>query len=73
MTRKIATDYDQELLDLYDGYVHSHIDRRQFLDRAAKFAVAGLSAAALLDSLTPDYALARQIEPHDRRRMCDQC
>jgi carboxymethylenebutenolidase len=67
MTRKIATDYDQELLDLYDGYVHSRIDRRQFLDRAAKFAVAGLSAAALLDSLTPDYALARQIEPDDER------
>ena len=51
MKRQRATDFDQELLDLYDEYVHGQTDRRGFLNRAAKFAVGGVTAAALLDSL----------------------
>jgi carboxymethylenebutenolidase len=54
-----------EVLKLFDGYVHGAISRRQFLDRAAAFAVAGVSAAAMLASLSPDYALAQQIAPDD--------
>jgi carboxymethylenebutenolidase len=54
-----------EVLRLFDGYVHGAISRRQFLDRAAAFAVAGVSAAAMLASLSPDYALAQQIAPDD--------
>ncbi|MEX2122689.1 MAG: dienelactone hydrolase family protein [Woeseia sp.] len=57
--------YDQRLLDLYDGYAHGLINRREFLERAATYAAAGLSAAALLGSLSPNYALARQVEPDD--------
>ena len=67
MERKQASDFDQELLNLFDEYVHGIIERREFLDKAAKFAVGGLTAAALLDMLSPDYALAKQVEENDAR------
>ena len=51
--RKTAHDYDQELLALFDAYVHGDIDRRKFLERAAKFAVGSVTAAMLLDELSP--------------------
>ena len=67
MGRRTASDFDQELLDLYDGFAHGLIERREFLDRAAKFAVGGITAAALLDTLSPKYALAKQVEEDDAR------
>ena len=67
MTRKQATDFDPELLNLFDRYVHGTISRREFFDGAAKFAVGGLSAAAILESLSPKYAEAQQIAEDDRR------
>jgi len=62
MSRLTARDFSPELLELYDGYVHGRISRRDFLDRAAKYAVGGLTAAAILASLSPDYALAQQVQ-----------
>jgi carboxymethylenebutenolidase len=67
MTRQTADQFDQELLDIYDEYVHGEIDRRGFLTKAAKFAVGGLTAATLLDTLSPDYALAKQVDETDSR------
>lgn len=67
MQRKAANDFDQELLDLYDYYVHGHIDRRTFLERAGKFAVGGLTAVALLEMLSPKYALAAEVPKEDAR------
>jgi carboxymethylenebutenolidase len=67
MKRKHASDYDQELLDLYDDYAHGRIERRDFLQGAAKFAVAGLTAESLLASLTPNYAWAQQVAKDDPR------
>ncbi len=67
MNRRTAKEFDQELLDLYDYYVHGQIDRRGFLDRAAKFAVGGLTAAALLELLSPKYAFAAQVPADDGR------
>jgi len=67
MNRRNAKEFDQELLDLYDYYVHGQIDRRSFLDRAAKFAVGGLTAAALLELLSPKYAFAAQVPKEDGR------
>jgi carboxymethylenebutenolidase len=67
MTRLTAKDFDQELLDIYDYYVHGQIDRRGFLDRAAKFAVGGLTAVALLEMLNPKYAFAAQLPKDDSR------
>ena len=65
--RPSASKFDQELLDLYDDYAHSRIGRRDFLDRASKFAIGGLSAAALLEMLSPNYAWATQIAKDDAR------
>ncbi len=67
MNRPTAQEFDQELLDLYDYYVHGQIDRRGFLDRAAKFAVGGLTAVALLELLSPQYAFAAQVPKDDAR------
>jgi len=67
MERKTAHDFDQELLVLFDAYVHGHIDRRGFLDKAAKFAVGGVTAAMLLDQLSPKFAEAQVVQPEDKR------
>ena len=67
MARKVAGDFDQELLDLYDHYAHDLINRRDFLEKAGKFAVGGLTAATLLKALSPNYALANQVRPSDDR------
>ncbi|EFO34361.1 putative enzyme [Roseibium sp. TrichSKD4] len=65
MTRKTAKDFPQELLDLYDFYAHGKLTKREFLEKAGKFAVAGVTAAMLLDQLAPNYALAQQVAPDD--------
>lgn len=65
MTRMTAKDFDQELLDLYDFYAHGKITKREFLDRAGKFAIGGVTAAALLGMLSPDYAMAEQVSFND--------
>ena len=65
MARKKASDFDQGLLDLFDRYVHGFIDRRQFLDRASAFAVGGVSASALLESLNPKYDELQQVRNDD--------
>lgn len=67
MPRKTAHDYDQELLILFDAYVHGGIDRRTFLDKAAKFAVGGVTAAMLLDELSPKFLEAQVVKPEDAR------
>jgi carboxymethylenebutenolidase len=65
--RKKASDYPQELLDLFDRYVHGDIPRREFLDGAKKFATGGLTAAAIWESLRPNYAWAQQVPKDDKR------
>lgn len=66
MERKKASDYPQELLDLFHEYQHGDIDRRTFLDRLGKFAVGGLTVAAIFESLKPNYAWAQQVKPDDK-------
>ncbi|MBI3894625.1 MAG: dienelactone hydrolase family protein [Acidobacteria bacterium] len=67
MERKKASDFPQELLNLFDHYVHGGISRREFLDGAQKFAVGGLTAMALWESLRPNYAWAQQVPKDDSR------
>ena len=67
MERKKASDYPQELLNLFDKYVHGDIGRRDFLEGAQKFAVGGVTAAAIFESLRPNYAWAEQIPKDDKR------
>lgn len=67
MTRKTANDFNPEVLQLFDKYVHGDISRRGFLASAAKYAVLGLTAEGLLEALSPNFAEARQISPDDAR------
>jgi carboxymethylenebutenolidase len=67
MERKKASDFPQELLNLFDFYVHGGISRREFLDGAQKFAVGGVTAAGLFQMLKPNYAWAVQVPPDDKR------
>ncbi|OLC47189.1 MAG: dienelactone hydrolase [Acidobacteria bacterium 13_1_40CM_65_14] len=67
MERKKASDYPQELLDLFHEYQHGDISRRDFLDRAGKFAVGGLTVAAIFEGLRPNYAWAQQVPKDDAR------
>ena len=65
--RKKAQEFPQGLLDLFDGYVHGGISRREFLDGAEKYAVGGVTAAALFEALRPNYAWALQVPADDKR------
>jgi carboxymethylenebutenolidase len=67
MERKQASDFPPEVLKLFDGYVHGWVSRRDFLDRAGKYAVGGFTAAAMLESLRPNYAFAQQVAKDDPR------
>jgi carboxymethylenebutenolidase len=67
MERMKASDFPQELLNLFDLYVHGDINRRAFLDGAQKFAVGGVTATALYEMLKPNYAWAVQVPPDDKR------
>lgn len=63
--RMTAKDFSPELLELYDFYAHGMITKREFLDRAAKYTVTGLTAATILTMMSPDYALAEQVSFND--------
>src|SRR5262249_14633122 len=67
MERKQASAYPQELLDLFHEYQHGDISRRVFLERAQKFAVGGVTALAIFESLRPNYAWAQQVQKDDAR------
>ena len=67
MERLKASDFPQEVLKLFDGYVHGALSRRDFLDRASKYAIGGFTAAAMLESLRPNYAFAQQVAKDDAR------
>lgn len=67
MERKKASEFPQELLDEFHLYVHGEIDRRTFFERANKFAVGGLTVAAMFEALRPNYAWAQQVKHDDAR------
>ena len=67
MERRKASEFPPEVLKLFDGYVHGWINRRDFLDGAAKFAVGGFTAAVMLESLRPNYTWAQQVPKDDAR------
>src|SRR4249920_2235857 len=67
MERKKASDFDPQLLSLFHKYVHGAINRREFLEGAAKFAVGGLTAMGLWEMLRPNYVWAQQVPKDDKR------
>ena len=62
-----ASDFPQEVLNLFDRYVHGGIGRREFIDRASKYAVGGMTATAMFEALKPNFALGEQISASDSR------
>lgn len=67
MDRKHASQFDQQILDLYDEFAHGRMTRREYVKRLSAFAVGGVTVEALLSSLSPNYAWAQQIKPDDPR------
>ena len=67
MERKTAHDFDQDLLILFDAYVHGSLDRRGFLEKASRYAVGGVTAAMLLEQLSPKFVEAQVVRPDDAR------
>jgi carboxymethylenebutenolidase len=63
--RKTARDFDPRILEIFDGYVHGAVSKREFLTRATQYAAAGVTGAMLLEQLAPNYALAQQVAPDD--------
>jgi len=65
--RQTARDFDPEVMRLFDQYVHGIIDRRGFLQGAARYAVGSAGAVGLLAALSPKFAAAQQVKPDDAR------
>ncbi|MEX0369933.1 MAG: YghX family hydrolase [Tateyamaria sp.] len=63
--RKKASDFDPRILEIFDGYVHGQISKREFMTQAGRYAAAGVTGAMLLDQLKPNYAYAQQVAPDD--------
>ena len=63
--RKKAHEFDQRILEIFDGYVHGRINKREFISQAGRYAAAGVTGAMLLEQLKPNYALAQQVAPDD--------
>jgi carboxymethylenebutenolidase len=64
--RKTAADFHPYILEVFDGYVHGRLSKREFMAEAGKFAAAGVTGAMILSQLAPDYALAQQVKPDDK-------
>jgi len=65
VVRKRAKDFDQRILEIFDGYVHGTVSKREFIAQAGRYAAAGVTGAMLFDQLRPNYALAQQVAPDD--------
>ena len=63
--RKTAKDFDPRILEIFDGYVHGRVSKREFISQAGRYAAAGVTGAMLLEQLKPDYALAQQVPADD--------
>jgi carboxymethylenebutenolidase len=64
-TRKRAFDFDPRILEIFDGYVHSRVSKREFIAQAGRYAAAGVTGAMILEQLQPNYALAQRVAPDD--------
>lgn len=63
--RKKASDFDPRILEIFDGYVHGKMTKREFISKAGKFTAAGVTGAMILEELQPNYAWAQQVAPDD--------
>ena len=58
--------FHPEIFRFFDRYTHGFIDRREFLEGVSKFAVGGMTGAAILEAFTKNM-LAQQVAPDDKR------
>jgi carboxymethylenebutenolidase len=65
LPRKKASDFDPRILEIFDGYVHGKMSKRDFMRKAGRYAAAGVTGAMILEQLQPNYALAQQVAPDD--------
>jgi carboxymethylenebutenolidase len=63
--RRKASDFDPRILEIFDGYVHGKMSKRDFITQAGRYAAAGVTGAMILEQLQPNYALAQQVAPDD--------
>jgi hypothetical protein len=63
--RMKASDFHPYILEIFDGYVHGKLTKREFIREAGKFAAAGVTGLMILNQLAPDYALAQQVKADD--------
>ncbi|SEW35588.1 carboxymethylenebutenolidase [Aliiroseovarius sediminilitoris] len=63
--RKRASDFDPRILEVFDGYVHGKLSKREFIAKAGRYAAAGVTGAMIFEQLQPNYALAQQVAPDD--------
>lgn len=63
--RKKASDFDPRILEIFDGYVHGTMSKREFISKAGKYTAAGMTGAMILDQLQPNYAWSQQVAPDD--------
>jgi len=59
--------FPKPLIDLYNVYIHGGMSRRDFMEETKKYAVGGLTVAAIVEGLMPNYALGQQIPKDDKR------
>jgi carboxymethylenebutenolidase len=67
MTRLTAQDFQPEVLQLFDRYVHGDLSRRGFIDQASRYAGSSAAAVGLLTALSPQFARATVVQPNDPR------
>ncbi|MFT3857186.1 MAG: dienelactone hydrolase family protein [Aquabacterium sp.] len=67
MTRKTASDFQPEVLQLFDQYVHGLINRRGFIQSAAKYTAGIVGAEVMLAELSPNFAYGQQVPSNDAR------
>ena len=63
--RMRASDFHPHILEIFDGYVHGKLTKREFIQQAGRYAAAGVTGLMILNQLSPDYALAQQVSPDD--------
>lgn len=63
--RMRASDFDPHILEIFDGYVHGKLSKREFIRQAGRYAAAGVTGLMIYNQLRPDYALAQQVAPDD--------
>ena len=56
-----------DAIELYNLFIHGVIGRRAFMDGVKRFAVGGLTTAAVIDALMPNYAQGQQVSKTDDR------